>query len=969
MSLMARGAVLLLTIGVARATIPTGGYASFLGGRTAGYGSEHVFSVSVDAEGNLFAAGYTDSSIPEPARRYGHGNVERGGFVTKINPAGTQRLFTTFFERIDLVALKLAANGDIFALGHISEPREFVNLGTYAGGFQDAVLLKLDSAGALLWGRYFGGSDLELPRALAIDSAGHAYIAGYTSSIDLPTTPGALQRASAGGFDGFVAKFNGTGELIYATYLGGPSSESVTALVVDSQGRAVVAGGSLSSSLAGFQAPRQFGPGGGTDAFICRLNAQGAGLDWLSRIGGGSRDSALALSFAPNGGLAILGITESENFPTAGTPVQAELLGSSDLFVALLSADGQTLSASIYLGGSEAENLGDPFYVRYTLDGETEERILFPEAAGIAVSALGEIHIAARTSSDDWPAAAEIARSFAANRDGYYARLSPDLGELREFEFFGGAGDDEFRTIALDASGNRYLGGTTYAPFLAPFFPVSPNAFQWTYGGGAMDGVVVKIPTNASAPGNDAFANREQIAGERASIIRTIDSATLESGEPGHEPGVAKTLWFSWTAPNAGRLIVSPRASSFPATVAAYAGTSLQSLTLLAKTNDAQMRFAVAAGQEYFLVIAGDNSATGLARMTIEFSQPPNDDFEDATVLSGFPVSAEGSNVNSTVQEGEPAHADHIPGRTVWWRWTAPVSASVAVSSAETEFDTVLAIYRGTALESLEVVVSNDNVSDADRTSEAVFQAVAGQIYQIAVAGPPDEFGAIRLRIVSNTPPANDDFALAATISGYAAQITASSIRATLEAGEPTLTFTNALGEVDAGFGRATVWWSWIAPEEGRVRIDTVGSDFNTRLGVYTGTTLGTLQLVTVNDDINRAANQRTSRVDFDVQASRQYWIQVDGTTGEAAGVIKLSLRLSFPPRILTPTLERTAEGNLRFQAEGVPGVGYRYQTSQDLRTWTDGPQVVTEANGVWEFTVPAGGAPRLFVRLAGPDE
>lgn len=949
---------------LAHATIPAAGYSSYLGGRANDYGTENAFAIDVDGTGSAYVGGATQSD-PFPATR-AYGPASEGGFVVKVAPDGSQLLYSTYFDDVEIIAVKLTAGNELYALGHIGrETHGYINLGAHAGGYTDAVLLKLDSAGALVWGLYLGGADLEVPRALAVDADGNAYLAGFTTSTNFPISAGAAQSANAGGFDGFVAKVSPAGAVIYATYLGGASSETLLGLALDGQRRATVVGYGFSETFSSSPLPRQLGTGGGTDAFICRLNAQGSAVEWVTRLGGSNRDTGLALALDATGNLIVLGATESQNFPVTNSLIQTNLLGQADLYLARISADGQELLAATYFGSVDGEDIGDPFYFEFTLNGVLEQRTLFPEGIGLALGPGGVIHVASRINTWDLPAAAAFTSSYGGSRDAYFARFNSSLGALLDFRFFGGATDDELRAIAIDLAGHSYLAGTSYVPSSPPYFEVSANPFQPDFAGSAMDGIVIKVPAVSAALGNDAFAGRLPLQGTRLSVSAPFDQATLEPGEPIHRPDAAKSVWFTWQAPADGRVIASTAGSSFAAGVSAYSGLSLDNLSQLGSTDSGRLIIPVTAGAAIHFALTGAADASGAGRLSLAFSQPPNDDFATAATLSGLPVLTNTTNLYATAEAAEPAHDESAPGKSVWWKWTSPLTGSVLVTTEGSSFDTVLGIYTGATLDSLMRVTSHDDVSAEVRTSEAVFLAETGATYYIAVDGSLDQSGAITLRILANEPPANDSFATRSNLTGLSIELTASNFRATIEPNEPRLSFTNTLNEIDDRFGGATVWWSWTAPRAGRLEITTTGSDFDTRLGVYTGAALTNLTRAAASDDANRQLGDLSSSVEFDAAAGTQYFIQVDGSISGPSGVIRLNLKLTFPPRILDGTFEQQSGGTWQFQAEGVPGSNYRVEISTDLRTWMPITAPSTELNGTWTFTLPALNPNRVFIRLA----
>lgn len=117
---------------------------------------------------------------------------------------------------------------------------------------------------------------------------------------------------------------------------------------------------------------------------------------------------------------------------------------------------------------------------------------------------------------------------------------------------------------------------------------------------------------------------------------------------------------------------------------------------------------------------------------------PPNDNFAAAQVVTGCAGTTNGTNVGSTHESGEPNHAPDNNGgnRSVWYQWTAPASGPARVTTAGSTYDTVLAVYTGTAVNSLSVIGKNDDVDPGVTLSSSVpFNAIAGTTYRIAVDG------------------------------------------------------------------------------------------------------------------------------------------------------------------------------------------------------------------------------------------
>jgi hypothetical protein len=165
-------------------------------------------------------------------------------------------------------------------------------------GFSDAFVAKLSADGTnLVYATYLGGSITNAGRGIAVDTTGHAYVTGFTTSPDFPTTPGAFQVtyggadcAVGGCGDAFVAKLSADGAaLVYATYLGGSSTDEGNSIAVDAAGAAYVTGFTFSPDFP-TEHPLQPAYGDGGDAFVAKLNATASALVYATYLGGSGFD-------------------------------------------------------------------------------------------------------------------------------------------------------------------------------------------------------------------------------------------------------------------------------------------------------------------------------------------------------------------------------------------------------------------------------------------------------------------------------------------------------------------------------------------------------------------------------------------------------------------------------------------------------------------------------------------------------
>jgi hypothetical protein len=186
------------------------------------------------------------------------------------------------------------------------------------GGGQDAFVTKVNSAGTgLVFSTYLGGTGgtvgfPELASAVAVDASGNAYVGGTTSSLGFATVS-AFQAAPQGGaIDGFVAKYNPSGTVLFRTYLGGANADYVTAIACTASG-VVAAGYTLSSNFPVLN-PIQAEHNLDYDAFVVELNSTGSSMYFGTLLGGSGADAAYAVAVVPQG-YVIAGMTQSYDIP------------------------------------------------------------------------------------------------------------------------------------------------------------------------------------------------------------------------------------------------------------------------------------------------------------------------------------------------------------------------------------------------------------------------------------------------------------------------------------------------------------------------------------------------------------------------------------------------------------------------------------------------------------------------------
>ncbi|MDX1950982.1 MAG: SBBP repeat-containing protein [Verrucomicrobiota bacterium] len=909
---------------------------SYFGGNGSGYTDESAVDIATDNNGNIYLLGGSSAEdLPVTASL---GSPGFGSFVAKFSSSG-DLVYSLFINSFAARALDVDDSGHAYILG---EAGSFPTLpdNARAGGENDLVVAKINPEGTnVLWALFLGGNDLELGRGIKVAPDGSVYVTGMTTSTNFPTTAGAFQPALAGRFDAFLARIAPSGgSLIFSTYIGGSGSELANGLALDSLGRPVIAGSTSAGDWANSSSPIRQGAGGNRDGFVVRLNDLGTEIERLLFLGGTDREMVAALALDSEDRLYLFGETSSAQFPLSTNALQQDLRGENDFFVMRLSSNWLNLEYSTFIGGPESTILDYSYYVgQYLLDGEPQEPTYIAWIDGaLAVGLNGEIHVAGTTSGEGIQFGNFLTPRYG-QTDAFYARIDPASGQLLESRVFGASNYDSVRGIALDDEENIYLTGSSGNSFFAPWLPTTTNAWQHEFAGNVSDAFFARFPKNKT-PAPDNYNEAPLLVGPRAGYFANNSNATAQPDEFLAQNGSGKTVWFRWVAPANGMLKASVHGLRNSA-VSIFSGTFFASSNLLASasfTGDeqegTQVFTAVTSGLTYFISVDGINGASSDLNLSLTFSEPVNDFFANAQLIASFPVSITTTNENATHELREPAHAGNNGGRSLWWRWVAPSTSKVTVSTAGSAINTLLGIYTGPDPANLLEIKSNDNALAGVNYSELTFEAVAGTEYMIAVDAIFGETGKVQLSLFPGDPPPNDEFANRTILNGYSTNFTSSNVGATHETGEPQLIFTNGVNQIETDFADNTVWFSWTAPTNGRVKISTRGSSFDTSVGIYTGDRLTNLVYLTAHDDILRGQILE-SEVNFDVDSGQQYQIQIDGRTASPAGVIRFDLRFFRPPRIDTASVQRS-NGMFLFTAEGLPDRNYILERSTNLSQW-----------------------------------
>ncbi len=343
-------------------------YSTFLGGS----GNDNNFCILVNDAGEAYLTGDTGSSdFPTTSGAYDTShNGSLDIFVSKLNASGNGLQFSTLIGGSSSdysYGLALDGSGNVYVAGY-SWSNNFPATSGSFHGYYDAIICKFDDdCSSRTYAMYLGGTSRDMANDIAVDSAGCAYVTGWTECSNFPTTSGAYDVSKGTGEDAFIVKLNSAGSsLAYSTFLGGDGHDHGNGMLVDSSGCAYVTGcvGYDATGMATSGAYQQT-KGAYYDGFVAKLNSGGNGLEFFTYLGGNGSEGCFGIAIDSSGDILVAGQTSSTDLPATAGAYDVSYNGGNDVFVARLDSDCSDLEYLTYLGGNnnESSTLGNPLAI------------------------------------------------------------------------------------------------------------------------------------------------------------------------------------------------------------------------------------------------------------------------------------------------------------------------------------------------------------------------------------------------------------------------------------------------------------------------------------------------------------------------------------------------------------------------------------------------------------------------------
>ncbi len=399
-------------------------WSTYLGG----VGTDYSQGLAMDAQGNAYQTGWTNSTAFEGAENsYLGGNWDT--YITKVNSGGDLQWMSYIGGSGAEFGYGLAtdSDGNVLAIG-VTNSTDFGGRINELFGSYDAFVFKVSPAGSLLWMRHLGGSGDEQADGVAVDALGNVLITGETNSTAFD---GRDNSYHGGESDAFVVEVAPSGSLTRMLYFGGSDRDGGLGIALDREDHLLLTGLTASSDFPG----RNNSNHPALDVYVIRASRTGV-TEWMTYLGGTNNDTGYALVAGEDGSLFVSAMTESDDFEGASNPYYG---GERDALAVKLSPQGD-FQWALHIGGTGRER-----------------------GRGIVLDHEGGMYMTGGTTSPDYSGA--INAHHGGEYDAWITRVTPE-GTLDWMMYVGGSGDDWGRGLVLFDATRLVLGGITTSPDL-----------------------------------------------------------------------------------------------------------------------------------------------------------------------------------------------------------------------------------------------------------------------------------------------------------------------------------------------------------------------------------------------------------------------------------------------------------------------------------------------------------------------
>jgi hypothetical protein len=332
-------------------------------------------------------------------------------------------------------SVKVDNSGNSYFTGNYSTPTIIIGSDTLVNkGSGDIFIVKYDAMGNVLWAKSAGGSDYDFAECIALDAIGNCYLTGYFRSSSISFDSLTLTNTTDKNYsDLFIAKYDSSGNVIWAKSAQGNSDDNSRSIWVESNGNFYITGSFYSSNI--YFDTAHLTNNYSADIFIAKYNASGDAM-WVKSAGGNNYDFSNSVSADQNGNCYVTGNFMSSSISFDSLTLTNTTEGDfSDLFIVKYDSSGNALWAKSTQGNADVES-----------------RSIWAESNG-SFYITGSFY----NSSINFDTINLSNHSY--NKSDLYIAKYTALGDVVWAKSAGGDGNDNSFNITVDKSGNSYITG------------------------------------------------------------------------------------------------------------------------------------------------------------------------------------------------------------------------------------------------------------------------------------------------------------------------------------------------------------------------------------------------------------------------------------------------------------------------------------------------------------------------------
>ena len=487
-------------------------------------GQDVGYKIETDPSGNVFVVGGFEGTT----------DFDPNAGVTNLTAAGGQDIFFAKYDangnllwakRIGNALndfaydLALGNGGSIYLTGYFEGTMDFDpgagNVNLVSAGGLDMFIAKYDGSGGFLWAKGIGGNSTDLGYKISIDSSDNAYITGqFSSTVDFNPGAGVANQVAVGMSDIFIAKFDASGNYVWAFGIGSPLADGGNDIVLDDLGNIYLAG--IISGSADFDPSANVDMiafNANSDGFLAKYDASGNYL-WAKNIGSSLFDNCSGIALDETGNVIITGLFQSSlDFDFGVGSAVLTSVGATDIYFAKYDENGNYIwanqigSADNDLSNEIALDADQNIYLTGSYGGTSGLSADFDPSVGVDIhTPVGDIDI--------------FLAKYDANGNYIWAKS------------FGGLYSDKAFGLTIDLYGSAYITG--YFSDVADFDPSAGSANLTPLGG--YDIFIAKYVSCTVAPSNPG-----SITGNSTMCLGSTNAYSIES--------VSNAVLYSWTYP------------------------------------------------------------------------------------------------------------------------------------------------------------------------------------------------------------------------------------------------------------------------------------------------------------------------------------------------------------------------------------------------------------------------------------